>query len=267
MKSRYLLTLGLCLLLTAPALAQRPGGQQQQQQQNSQKSKEKTRDQSRERTQQQQHERTQQQQQQQQHNRPQVQQQQRQQQQTRPQVQQQQRQQQQTRPQVQQQERQRTQQQTRPQVQQQERRQNRERFTAPNAPQRRAQRNAQPQYYRAPDGRVDRRPMYRNGVWYGRSAPNDPRYRLRQPYVHGHFYRYGPRYYHRIVRFNQAHYWFWLASGYYFQIAYWDWPYCSDWCWTCGDDYLIYLDPDHVGWYLILNVQTGVYVHAIFMGR
>ena len=261
MKSRYLLTLGLCLLLTAPALAQRPGGQQQQQQQNSQKSKEKTRDQSRGRTQQQQHERTQQQQQQQQHNRPQGQQQQRQQQQTRPQVQQQQRQrpQEQTRPQVQQQERQ--------QQQQQMRQQNRERFTAPNAPQRRAQRNAQPQYYRAPDGRVDRRPMYRNGVWYGRSAPNDPRYRLRQPYVHGHFYRYGPRYYHRIVRFNQAHYWFWLASGYYFQIAYWDWPYCSDWCWTCGDDYLIYLDPDHVGWYLILNVQTGVYVHAIFMGR
>jgi hypothetical protein len=145
--------------------------------------------------------------------------------------------------------------------------QTRDRFIPRDAPPRQDARNFERRYYRERDGRIDRRPIYRNGIWYGRSAPNDARFRLRQPWAHGHFYGYGPNYYHRIVRFNRANYWFWLASGYYFQIASWDWPYCSDWCWDCGDQFLIYLDPDHPGWYLVLNVQTGVYVHAVFMGR
>ena len=231
MKVPLLLTLGLCLSLSIPAIAQRPGDQQQKQDQK--QTQQKSKDRERQRTQQQ------------------------------------------TQPQVRQQERQRTQQQTQPQVRQQERQQSqqqmrshtRERFIPHTAPPRQDARNFQRRYYREPDGRYDRRPMYRNGIWYGRSAPNDARFRLRQPWAHGHFYRYGPNYYHRIIRFNRANYWFWLASGYYFQIASWDWPYCSNWCWNCGDEFLIYLDPDHPGWYLVLNVQTGVYVHAVFMGR
>lgn len=245
MKVPLLLTFGLCLSLTIPAIAQRPSDHQQQdQKQTQQKSKD------RERTHQQ----------------------------TQPKAQQQERQrttQQKPLPRAQQQERQRTQQQTQPQVRQQQRpqsqqqmrSQNRERFIPRNTPPRQEARNFQQRYYREPNGRIDRRPMYRNGVWYGRAAPNDARFRLRQPWAHGHFYRYGPNYYHRIIRFNRANYWFWLSSGYYFQIAYWDWPYCSDWCWDCGDEFMIYLDPDHPGWYLVLNVQTGVYVHATFMGR
>lgn len=268
MKVPLLLTLGLCLSMTMPTLAQPPAGQQQQQQdqkQTQQKNKtsnrDRTRQQAQPKVQQQERQRTQQQAQ------PQV----------RPQVRQQERQrtQQQIQPQVRQQERQRTQQQAQPQVrqqvrqqpQQQIRTQNRQRFTPPNAPPRETSRNYQQRYYRAPDGRFDRRPMYRNGTWYGRAAPNDQRFRLRQPFARGHFNQFGPRYYHRIVRFNRSNYWFWLASGYYFQIASWDWPYCSDWCWDCGDEFMVYLDPDHAGWYLVLNVQTGVYVHAVFMGR
>ena len=260
MKVPILLTLGLCISIAIPTLAQPAGAQQQQQDQKHTQRSGKER--SRERTQQQTQPRVQQQQRTQQQTRPRVQQQQRTQQQTQPRVQQQQRTQQQPqshiRPQIQQQQRQ--------QSQQRMRQQPRERFMAPNAPPRERSRNFQPRYYRSPDGRIDRRPMYRNGVWYGRSAPNDARFRLRQPFARGHFYRYGPGYYHRIVRFNRANYWFWLSSGYYFQIAYWDWPYCSDWCWDCGDQFLIYLDPDHPGWYLVLNVQTGVYVHATYMG-
>jgi hypothetical protein len=237
MKVPLLLTLGLCLSVSLPALSQNAGGQQQQNQQHTQqKNKDRTHTQahSQAREQTRQHD-------------------------GQPAQQQRQQTQQQTRPMMQQQQRQQTQQQMRTHV--------RERFSAPNAPPRETTRNFQPRYYRMPNGSFDRRPMYRNGTWYGRSAPNDPRFRLRQPFARGHFYQYGPSYYHRIIRFNRANYWFWLASGYYFQIASWDWPYCSDWCWDCGDDFLIYLDPDHPGWYLVLNVQTGVYVHATFMGR
>jgi len=49
-------------------------------------------------------------------------------------------------------------------------------------------------------------------------------------------------------------------------VADWDWPICADWCWDCGDDFVVYEDPDHTGWYMLYNVHTGVYVHVSYMG-
>ena len=52
-----------------------------------------------------------------------------------------------------------------------------------------------------------------------------------------------------------------------FEIADWDWPYYESWCWDCGPDFVVYEDPDHVGWYLLYDVDTGAYVHTLFLGR
>jgi len=47
-----------------------------------------------------------------------------------------------------------------------------------------------------------------------------------------------------------------------FEVAAWDWPICADWRWDCADDFVVYEDTEHVGWYLLYNVHTGVYVHV-----
>ncbi len=44
-----------------------------------------------------------------------------------------------------------------------------------------------------------------------------------------------------------------------------DWPVTTPWCWTC-DQFVVYLDPDHPGWYLLYDVRMGEYVHAEFLG-
>jgi len=102
--------------------------------------------------------------------------------------------------------------------------------------------------------------------WYGHDAPSDKRFHLDHPFEHGHFEHFGPNYRYRVERFDPDHHRFWLPGGFYFEVASWDWSVCADWCWDCGDDFVIYEDPDHIGWYLLYNVHTGVYVHVSYMG-
>lgn len=102
--------------------------------------------------------------------------------------------------------------------------------------------------------------------WYGHDAPNDKRYHLDHPFEHGHFERFGPSYRYSIVRVDRDHHRFWLPGGFYFEVASWDWFICADWCWDCGDDFVVYEDPDHIGWYLLYNVHTGAYVHVNYLG-
>jgi hypothetical protein len=71
-----------------------------------------------------------------------------------------------------------------------------------------------------------------------------------------------------VVRFDRDRHYFWLPGGYYFEVAPGDYDLASDWCWDCpDDDFVVYRDPDHIGWYLVFDSRNGVYIHARFMGR
>lgn len=123
-----------------------------------------------------------------------------------------------------------------------------------------------PEQEKHPNGRVNETQHVNNNHWYGHDAPTDKRYHVDQPYAHGHFERFGPNYRYNVVRIDRDHREFWLPGGAYFQIADWDWSVAADWCWNCGDDFVVYEDPDHAGWYLLYNVHTGAYVHITYLG-
>jgi hypothetical protein len=135
----------------------------------------------------------------------------------------------------------------------------------PAPPPKRAPRTA-PEPERRDGGRVNNTPHVSNDHWYGHDKPNDKRYHLAHPFEHGRFDRIGPSNRFRVERFDIATHRFWFPGGFYFEIAPWDWAVASDWCWDCGDDYVVYDDPDHDGWYLVYNVHTGLYIHAQYMG-
>ena len=115
-------------------------------------------------------------------------------------------------------------------------------------------------------GRMNDRPHVNNDHWYGHDSPNDARFRVAHPFQHGRFEHFGPSFRFVVVRVDTHHHRFWFPGGYYFEVASWDWPECADWCWNCGDDFVIYEDSDHIGWYLLYNIQTGGYVHVIYLG-
>jgi hypothetical protein len=119
---------------------------------------------------------------------------------------------------------------------------------------------------RLPDGSLDNRPHVNNDHWYGHDLPTDARYHLDQPWAHGHFANFGPNFQYRIGGVDTTTHRFWFTSGGYFEVAAWDWPLVSDWCWNCGDDFVVYEDPDHPGWYLLYNMDTGVFVHVQYLG-
>lgn len=136
----------------------------------------------------------------------------------------------------------------------------------PPPPQSRRQQMVKPEGEPREQGRIDATPHVNNNHWYGHDRPDDKRYHMDHPFPHGHFEHFGPTYRYGVVRIDHDHHRFWLAGGYFFEVAAWDWPICADWCWDCGDDYVIYDDPDHIGWYLLYNIHTGVYVHVMYEG-
>ena len=137
----------------------------------------------------------------------------------------------------------------------------------PDPPQRRESRSAPPEQDRRQSGHVNNLPHVNNDHWYGHDKPNDKRYHVDHPFEHGHFEHFGQSYRYKVERFDPDRHVFWFPGGFSFQIASWDWAVAADWCWNCdSDDFVVYEDPDHDGWYLLYNIHTGGYVHVIYMG-
>jgi hypothetical protein len=117
-----------------------------------------------------------------------------------------------------------------------------------------------------PTGHVNDMPHVNHDQWFGHEAANDARFHLAQPFGRGRFAHVGPTYRYNVLRVDANLHRLWFPGGGFFDVAAWDWPLCVDWCWTCGDDFVVYDDPDHPGWYVLYNIHTGVYVHCVYMG-
>ncbi len=137
----------------------------------------------------------------------------------------------------------------------------------PAAPVARTNRTAAPEAERFDGGRVNSLPHVNHDRWYGHDQVGDARFHLATPFAHGRFAHVGPSFRYNVLRVDAGLHRFWLPGGFYFEVAPWDWPVSADWCWDCGgDDFAVYDDPDHPGWYLVYNIHTGQYVHAQYMG-
>jgi hypothetical protein len=122
-----------------------------------------------------------------------------------------------------------------------------------------------PEVERFDGGRMNGVPHVNHDRWFGHDRPDDPRFRQPRVFEHGRFGHVGPSYRFGISRFDRDHRRFWLG-GAVFEVAAWDWPLALDWCWDCGDDFVVYDDPDHPGWYLLYNLETGGYIHVQYFG-
>ena len=135
----------------------------------------------------------------------------------------------------------------------------------PKAPPARSNPGEARQAEHLPTGHINDMPHVNHDQWFGHEPANDARFHMDHPFSHGRFGHVGPTFRYRVTRVDANLHRFWLSNG-SFEVAEWDWPLCADWCWNCGDDFVVYDDPDHPGWNLLYNVHTGVYVHVQYMG-
>jgi hypothetical protein len=133
----------------------------------------------------------------------------------------------------------------------------------PREPSRRESPNAAPE---SEPGRAGGAiPYVRGDHWYGHAAPNDPRFQLARPLERGRFALSGPGHVYSVQRVDLGARRLWLPGGFSFEIATWDWALTAPWCWDC-DQFVVYGDPDHLGWYLLYDVRFGEYVHVQYLG-
>jgi hypothetical protein len=94
-----------------------------------------------------------------------------------------------------------------------------------------------------------------NDRWIGHdTGRNDAHYHLDHSWEHGRFTgAIGPQHIWRMHGGNRDRF---DVGGFFFQAAPYDYDACADWQWD-SDDIVIYLDPDHVGWYLAYNPRLG----------
>ncbi|HTQ79421.1 MAG TPA: hypothetical protein VMM92_05455 [Thermoanaerobaculia bacterium] len=125
--------------------------------------------------------------------------------------------------------------------------------------------HAQPEVEHLDGGRVNSQPHVNHDHWYGHERADDPRFHQARAFEHGRFGHVGPTYHYSVSRFDRASHRFWLGSS-AFLVAPFDWSLAADWCWDCGENFVVYDDPDHPGWYLLYNLETGGYVHVQYGG-
>ena len=103
-----------------------------------------------------------------------------------------------------------------------------------------------------------------NDRWVGHDAgPADPNLHLDHPWQHGRFTaEIGAQHVWRMQGGGRARF---NIGGFYFQVAPYEYGYTDGWLWD-NDDIVLYLDPDHDGWYLAYDVRLGTYVHVQYLG-
>ena len=104
-----------------------------------------------------------------------------------------------------------------------------------------------------------------NDHWVGRDEGRyDRRFRLQRRWEHGRFPGgIGSRNIWHLQGGDRNRF---VLGGRHFRMADFDYEYTNDWRFD-NDQIVIFLDPDHDGWYFLYNVRLGTYVHGLYDGE